>query len=132
MNAMQKKFVTSYLKNSNMEQVANELKISKVTCFKYLKDSEVKQAIETASDELLSNAIKELKNSLGIANKNLIAIIESSQSPPNTKIKAIELLYEICFREVEVKNHNAIFELENSIGFQKELWKWKQEKKLSL
>jgi phage terminase small subunit len=119
---MQKKFVTSYLKNSNMEQVAKELKISKVTCFKYLKDYEVKQAIETASDELLSNAIKELKNSLGIANKNLIAIIESSQSPPSTKIKAIELLYEICFREMEVKNHNEILELENKISFeQKEL-----------
>ena len=122
MNAIQKKFVTSYLKNSNMEQVAKELHISKVTCFKYLKDSEVKQAIETASDELLSNAIKELKNSLGIANKNLIAIIESSQSPPNTKIKAIELMYEISFREVEVKNHNEILELENKISFeQKEL-----------
>ena len=120
MNAMQKKFVTSYLKNSNMEQVAKELKISKVTCFKYLKDYEVKIAIETASDELLSNAIKELKNNLGIANKNLIAIIESSQSPPNTKIKAIELLYEICFREMEVKNHNAIFELENNLNISKE------------
>lgn len=118
MNAMQKKFVTSYLKNSNMEQVAKELKISKVTCFKYLKDYEVKQAVETASDELLSNAIKELKNNLGIANKNLIAIIENSQSPPNTKIKAIELLYEICFREIEVKNHNEILDLENEINFE--------------
>lgn len=120
MNAMQKKFVTSYLKNSNMEQVAKELKISKVTCFKYLKDYEVKIAIEAASDELLSHAIKELKNSLGIANKNLIAIIENSQSPPSTKIKAIELLYEICFREMEVKNHNAIFELENNLNISKE------------
>ena len=120
MNAMQKKFVTSYLKNSNMEQVAKELKISKVTCYKYLKDYEVKNQIESESDELLSNAIKELKNSLGIANKNLIAIIESSQSPPNTKIKAIELLYEICFREVEVKNQNAIFELENNLNISKE------------
>lgn len=121
MNAMQKKFVTSYLKNSNMEQVAKELNISKVTCFKYLKDYEVKQAIETASDELLSGAIKELKNNLGIANKALIGIIENSQSPPSVKIKAIELMYEISFREIDVKNHNAIFELENSIGFQKEL-----------
>ena len=118
MKEMQKKFVISYLNNSNMEQVAKELKISKVTCFKYLKEYEVKQAIETASDELLSNAIKELKNNLGIANKNLIAIIESSQSPPNTKIKAIELLYEICFREIEVKNHNEILELENKINFE--------------
>lgn len=120
MNAIQKKFVASYLKNSNMEQVAKELHISKVTCFKYLKDIEVKNAIETASDELLSNAIKELKNSLGKANKALIDVIENSQSPPSVKIKAVELMYEICFREVEVKNHNAIFELENSIGFQKE------------
>ena len=83
-----------------------------------MKDYEVKQAIETASDELLSNAIKELKNNLGIANKNLIAIIENSQSPPNTKIKAIELLYEICFKEIEVKNHNEILELENKINFE--------------
>ena len=120
MNAMQKKFVTSYLKNSNMEQVAKELKISKVTCFKYLKDYEVKQAIETASDEILSGAIKELKSNLGIANKALIGIIKNSQSPPSVKIKAIELMYEISFREVEVKNHNAIFELENNINFSKE------------
>lgn len=117
MNAMQKKFVSSYLNNSNMEQVAKDLKISKVTCFKYLKDYEVKQAIEMASDELLSNAIKELKNNLGLANKNLIAIIENSKSPPNAKIKAIELLYEICFREIEIKNHNEILELENKISF---------------
>ena len=33
-----------------------------------------------------------------------------------TKIKAIELLYEICFREIEVKNHNEILELENKIN----------------
>lgn len=129
MNAMQKKFVISYLKNSNMEQVAKELKISKVTGFKYLKDYEVKQALETASDELLSSAIKELKNNLGIANKNLIAIIENSQSPPNTKIKAIELLYEICFREIEVKNHNEILELENKFWIIGEKLKWKQGQK---
>lgn len=120
MNAMQKKFVASYLKNSNMEQVAKELKISKVTCFKYLKDIEVKKTIETASDELLGGAIKEIKNNLGIANKALISIIENSQSPPSVKIKAIELMYEISFREVEVKNQNAIFELENNLNISKE------------
>ena len=119
MNAMQKKFVVSYLKNSTMEQVAKELNISKVTCFKYLKDNEVKQAIEAASDEMLSGAIKELKNNLGIANKALIGII-NSQSPPSVKLKAVELMYEISFREVEVKNHNAIFELENNLNISKE------------
>ena len=112
--------VASYLKNSTVEQVARELNISKVTCFKYLKDIEVREAIETASDEMLSGAIKEIKNNLGIANKALISIIENSQSPPSVKIKAVELMYEISFREVEVKNHNAIFELENNLNVSKE------------
>ena len=53
MNAMQKKFVISYLNNSNMEQVAKELKISR---------SYVSRIEKRALTKLLREFIKHEKN----------------------------------------------------------------------
>ena len=120
MNAMQKKFIFSYLKNSNMEQVAKELKISKVTCFNYLKNPEVKQTIDLLQNTILESEVIRLLNESETVTTELMNLIKNERSPPMVKLKAIELRQSILEKHQENKKmldiENKCFQLEKELN----------------
>lgn len=120
MNAMQKKFIFSYLKNSNMEQVAKELNISKVTCFNYLKNQEVKETIEFYQNVILESEITKLLNESETVTTELMNLIKNERSPPMVKLKAIELRQSILSKHQDNKKmldiENKCFQLEKELN----------------
>lgn len=103
-----------------MEQVAKELKISKVTCFHYLKNQEVKQTIDLIQNTILESEVIRLLNESETVTSELMSLIKNERSPPLVKLKAIELRQSILTKHQENKKmldiENKCFQLEKELN----------------
>ena len=103
MNANQKKFLIEYLQNPNIAECSKRLGISKATCFHYLKNQEVKQAIDLLQNTILESEVIRLLNESETVTTELMNLIKNERSPPMVKLKAIELRQSILEKHQENK-----------------------------
>lgn len=103
MNANQKKFLIEYLQNPNIAECSKRLGISKATCFNYLKNQEVKQAIDLLQNTILESEVIRLLNESETVTTELMNLIKNERSPPMVKLKAIELRQSILSKHQENK-----------------------------
>lgn len=103
MNANQKKFLIEYLQNPNIAECSKRLGISKATCFNYLKNQEVKQAIDLLQNTILESEVIRLLNESETVTSELMSLIKNERSPPMVKLKAIELRQSILEKHQENK-----------------------------
>ena len=103
MNANQKKFLIEYLQNPNIAECSKRLGISKATCFNYLKNQEVKQAIDLLQNTILESEVIRLLNESETVTTELMSLIKNERSPPMVKLKAIELRQSILEKHQENK-----------------------------
>lgn len=103
MNANQKKFLIEYLQNPNIAECSKRLGISKATCFNYLKNQEVKQAIDLLQNTILESEVIRLLNESETVTSELMSLIKNERSPPMVKLKAIELRQSILEKRQENK-----------------------------
>lgn len=103
MNANQKKFLIEYLQNPNIAECSKRLGISKATCFNYLKNQEVKQAIDLLQNTILESEVIRLLNESETVTSELMSLIKNVRSPPMVKLKAIELRQSILEKHQENK-----------------------------
>lgn len=103
MNANQKKFLIEYLQNPNIAECSKRLGISKATCFNYLKNQEVKQAIDLLQNTILESEVIRLLNESETVTTELMNLIKNERSPPMVKLKAIELRQSILEKHQENK-----------------------------
>ena len=103
MNANQKKFLIEYLQNPDIAECSKRLGISKATCFNYLKNQEVKQAIDLLQNTILESEVIRLLNESETVTSELMSLIKNVRSPPMVKLKAIELRQSILEKHQENK-----------------------------
>jgi len=103
MNANQKKFLIEYLQNPSIAECSKRLGISKATCFHYLKNQEVKQAIDLLQNTILESEVIRLLNESETVTSELMSLIKNERSPPMVKLKAIELRQSILEKHQENK-----------------------------
>lgn len=108
MNANQKKFLIEYLQNPNIAECSKRLGISKATCFNYLKNQEVKQAIDLLQNTILESEVIRLLNESETVTSELMSLIKNERSPPMVKLKAIELRQSILEKHQENKKMSDI------------------------
>ena len=108
MNANQKKFLIEYLQNPNIAECSKRLGISKATCFNYLKNQEVKQAIDLLQNTILESEVIRLLNESETVTTELMNLIKNERSPPMVKLKAIELRQSILSKHHENKKMSDI------------------------
>lgn len=108
MNANQKKFLIEYLQNPNIAECSKRLGISKATCFNYLKNQEVKQAIDLLQNTILESEVIRLLNESETVTSELMSLIKNERSPPMVKLKAIELRQSILSKHQENKKMSDI------------------------
>lgn len=108
MNANQKKFLIEYLQNPNIAECSKRLGISKATCFNYLKNQEVKQAIDLLQNTILESEVIRLLNESETVTTELMNLIKNERSPPMVKLKAIELRQSILSKHQENKKMSDI------------------------
>lgn len=108
MNANQKKFLIEYLQNPNIAECSKHLGISKATCFNYLKNQEVKQAIDLLQNTILESEVIRLLNESETVTTELMNLIKNERSPPMVKLKAIELRQSILSKHQENKKMSDI------------------------
>ena len=120
MNAMQKKFLVEYLQNPNIAECSKRLGISKATCFHYLKNQEIKQAIDLLQNTILESEVIRLLNESETVTTELMSLIKNERSPPMVKLKAIELRQSILEKHQENKKmldiENRYSQLEKEIN----------------
>lgn len=103
MNANQKKFLVEYLQNPNIAECSKRLGISKATCFNYLKNQEVKQAIDLLQNTIFESEVIRLLNESETVTSELMSLIKNERIPPMVKLKAIELRQSILEKHQENK-----------------------------
>mgnify|MGYP006974592235 FL=1 len=110
MNANQKKFLIEYLQNPNIAECSKRLGISKATCFNYLKNQEVKQAIDLLQNTILESEVIRLLNESETVTSELMSLIKNERSPPMVKLKAIELRQSILEKH---QDNKKLLDIEN-------------------
>lgn len=111
LNDKQLKFINAYFKYNDIKDVCNSLNITRPTYYKYLKDSDIKDAITTQRLEIMQGATKNLQNNLSLCSDELIKIIKSEDTPPQIKINAINSVFNNCNKLTE--QLNILVEIEN-------------------
>lgn len=95
------KFIDAYFKYQDINTICDKLKISRATYYNYLKLDAVKDAINSQIQDLLIDTTKYLQANLNKASKELINIIDSKDTPPQTKINAINCIFNNTFKLTE-------------------------------
>lgn len=93
LNKKELDFIESYLLNKNITETAKQLNISRTTAYDYLKKNEIKEEIRQRTEQQIQETKVFLQNSLCIANKELINIIQDKNIGTNYKLQAINILY---------------------------------------
>lgn len=97
----QLKFINAYFKYNYIKDICNNLKITRPTYYKYLKDDAIKNAIANQRIEIMQGATKNLQVNLSLCSDELIKIIKSDETPPQIKINAINSVFNNCNKLTE-------------------------------
>ena len=89
------------LSESDINKVCKKLNITRPTYYKYLKDDVIQQEIYRIRLATIESTTRYLQDHLDLCSKELINIIKSNGIPPQTKINAINSVFNNCSKLTE-------------------------------
>ncbi len=95
------KFINAYFKCTDAKSVCKECNITINTYYKYLNDKAVKKEINKQLTQLLRDTTRYLQNNLNKCSNELMEIVDSKETPPQTKINAINSIVNITMKLTE-------------------------------
>ena len=94
-------FIDAYISESDINKVCKKLNITRPTYYKYLNDDAVRQEINKIRFTSIENTTRFLQDNLSLGSQELVRIIKSEDTPPQTKINAINSLFNNCNKLTE-------------------------------
>lgn len=95
------KFINAYLKCTDAKSVCKECDITINTYYKYLNDKAVKKEINKQLAQILKDTTRYLQNNLNKCSNELMDIVNNKEIPPQTKINAINSIFNITIKLTE-------------------------------
>lgn len=86
-------FLDAMLQCSSISNAANRAGISPNTATKYMKDTTFRAELDRRRNECLDDTVRFLQANLAMCGEALIGIIENEETPPQTKINAINTVF---------------------------------------
>ena len=100
----QLKFIDTYLKSKSITDTCKKLNIARSTAYTYLKDPNVKTEMDKRRSDLISDTTLYLQDSLKECSKTLMDIIKDEKTPSQTKINAINSIFNNCNKLTETND----------------------------
>lgn len=97
----QLKFIDLYFKEPDIKVICKELNITRQTYYNWLKDDNVKDAINKMRVDTLQNTSIFLQDNLKTCSNKLMDIINSDNTTPQVKINAINSVFSNCYKLTE-------------------------------
>lgn len=105
LNDKQLKFINAYLNSTNITDACKKLNISRNTAYKtYLNNPLIKAEINKRRTELINDTTLFLQDNLIECSKILMEIIKDKATPVNTKIQAINSVFNNCNKLTETND----------------------------
>lgn len=95
------KFIDAYFRCNDVKSVCKECNITINTYYKYLNDKAVKKEINKQLTQILRDTTRYLQNNLNKCSSELMEIVNSKEIPPQTKINAINTIFNITLKLTE-------------------------------
>lgn len=110
------KFIDAYFRCNDVKSVCKECNITINTYYKYLNDKAVKKEISKQYSQLLRDTTRYLQSNLNKCSSELMEIVNSKEIPPQTKINAINTIFNITLKLSEqTEILDRLNELENKV-----------------
>lgn len=112
----QLKFIDAYFKEQDINTICSTLNITRPTYYSYINNSDVKQEIDKIRYQMLNDTTNYLQNNLRECSKVLMDIIKSDNTPLQTKINAINSIFNnSCKLTEQVDLYNKMQEIESKL-----------------
>jgi len=108
LTAKQIKAIPIILKADSMESAAKEASIERGTIYRWLKDSDFKQRLEEARNEVFEDGLNRLKTATDTAAKKMIELLDHKD--PTTRRLAAKDILTFAFRSFETRELEARIE----------------------
>jgi len=110
------KFIDAYFRCNDVKSVCKECNITINTYYKYLNDKAVKKEISKQYSQLLRDTTRYLQSNLNKCSNELIDIVNQKEIPPQTKINAINSVFNLTLKLSEqTEILDRLNELENKV-----------------
>ena len=86
-------FIDAYISEQDINKVCKKLNITRPTYYKYLNDDAVSKEINKIRLANIESTARFLQDNLDLCSKELVKIIKSDDTQPQTKINAINSLF---------------------------------------
>jgi predicted DNA-binding protein YlxM (UPF0122 family) len=97
----QKKFIDLYFKYNSINDICKELDISRQTYYNYLNNEIIRNEIDRIRTQYIENVTTYLQDNLMTCSIKLMEIIQDDKTTANTKINAINSVFNNCIKLTE-------------------------------
>lgn len=102
--------IVALLSEPTLEGAARRVGVDPATLHRWLRDDDFSAEYRRARREALSLAVAQLQGGSSKAGKALLEIIEDRRAPATARVRAIEALFEISLRAIELDDLAARIE----------------------
>lgn len=95
------KFINAYLKCTDAKSVCKECNITINTYYSYMKNKDIKREINKQLSQILKDTTRYLQSNLNKCSSELMDIVNGKEIPPQTKINAINSIFNITIKLTE-------------------------------
>lgn len=106
MNDKKQRFLELYLSKPSISSIAKEMNISRMTCYRYLRDDEVKTEIRDRKNQVINELLEYMQKNLQEATTTLMNIIKDKEAPQSVKVQAINSLFSNYKDMLEISYNN--------------------------
>lgn len=92
MREFDEKTISAFLNNYKMADVIRESGLSKNTCYKLRQDPDFQQVLRERKDAIVKVTLERMRSYLLRDIEELQAVIEDSETSPQTKVNAIQIM----------------------------------------
>lgn len=92
MREFDEKTISAFLNNYKMADVIRESGLSKNTCYKLRADPDFQQVLRERKDAIVKVTLERMRSYLLRDIEELQAVIEDSETSPQTKVNAIQIM----------------------------------------
>lgn len=93
LTAKQIAFIDAYLRYDSVSDICKALKIKKSTYYTYMQNPKIKKELAIKTNQILESTARYLQKSLNSCSEELIKMIKSDETPPQTKLNAINSVF---------------------------------------
>lgn len=93
LTAKQIAFIDAYLKYDSVSDICKALNIKRPTYYTYMQNPKIKQELLKRTNQILESTTRYLQKSLNSCSEELIKMIKSDTTPPQTKLNAINSVF---------------------------------------